>query len=107
VIEIKLHRLTSAGKGAWVAAVVVLALALPASAAAQGTDCAGPTGDQYCPQTEVLTSGGGSDDPSASADPAEGLPFTGFDVALALVAGAGLLGAGLTLRRMNRSRGTA
>jgi hypothetical protein len=87
---------------------VGLALLLPAAASAQ--DCAGPTGDQYCPNTQVLTgsgsgSGGDPQDPSATAS--GGLPFTGFDIALSLAAGAGLLGAGLALRRANRARDIA
>jgi hypothetical protein len=87
---------------------VGLALLLPAAASAQ--DCAGPTGDQYCPNTQVLTgsgsgSGGDPQDPSATAS--GGLPFTGFDIALSLAAGAGLLGAGLALRRANRARDVA
>lgn len=87
---------------------VGLALLLPAAASAQ--DCAGPTGDQYCPNTQVLTgsgsgSGGDPQDPSATA--AGGLPFTGFDIALSLAAGAGLLGAGLALRRASRARDIA
>jgi hypothetical protein len=87
---------------------VGLALLLPAAASAQ--DCAGPTGDQYCPNTQVLTgsgsgSGGDPQDPSATAS--GGLPFTGFDIALSLAAGAGLLGAGLALRRANRTRDIA
>jgi hypothetical protein len=87
---------------------VGLALLLPAAASAQ--DCAGPTGDQYCPNTQVLTgsgsgSGGDPQDPSATAS--GGLPFTGFDVALSLAAGAGLLGAGLALRRASRARDIA
>lgn len=87
---------------------VGLALLLPAAASAQ--DCAGPTGDQYCPNTQVLTgsgsgSGGDPQDPGATAS--GGLPFTGFDIALSLAAGAGLLGAGLALRRANRARDIA
>ncbi len=85
--------------------LVGLALVLPAAASAQ--DCAGPTGDQYCPNTQVLTgsgegSGGDPQDPSSTAS--GGLPFTGFDIALSLAAGAGLLGAGLALRRASRAR---
>ena len=88
---------------------VGLALLLPAAASAQ--DCAGPTGDQYCPNTQVLTgsgsgSGGDPQDPSATAA-SGGLPFTGFDIALSLAAGAGLLGAGLALRRASRARDIA
>jgi hypothetical protein len=88
---------------------VGLALLLPAAASAQ--DCAGPTGDQYCPNTQILTGSGGDSgggdpqDPSATAS--SGLPFTGFDIALSLAAGAGLLGAGLALRRAGRSRSAA
>lgn len=88
--------------------LVGLALLLPASAGAQ--DCAGPTGDQYCPNTQVLTGGGsgsGGDPADPSATGAGGLPFTGLDLALSLAAGAGLLGAGLALRRMSSSRDAA
>jgi hypothetical protein len=89
-------------------ALVGAALLLPASASTQ--DCAGPTGDQYCPNTQVLTgsgSGSGGDpvDPSSASGGA--LPFTGFDLALTVAAGAGLLGAGFVLRRASRSRSAA
>jgi hypothetical protein len=92
--------------GLGAALLVALLLAFPAAAGAQ-EDCAGPTGDQYCPKTEILTgSGGDSADPQdpGSASASGGLPFTGFDVALSLVAGAGLLGAGLVMRRAARDR---
>ena len=93
-------------------ALVGLALLLPASADAQasGQDCTGPTGDQYCPNTQVLTGGGsgsGGDPADPTATGAGGLPFTGLDLALSLVAGAGLLGAGLALRRASGSRDAA
>jgi hypothetical protein len=91
------------------AAIVALALIAPATSGAQDKDCSGPTGDQYCPNTQVLTGGGSAEDPG-SADPADaagGLPFTGFDIGLSLAAAAGLLGAGLALRRAGRSRGSA
>jgi hypothetical protein len=95
-------------KGISALATVVLtlaALSLPAVAGAQ-QDCTGPTGDQYCPNTETLTASGsgGSADPQDPSGQSSGLPFTGFDVALSLAAGAGLLGAGLALRRASQAR---
>jgi hypothetical protein len=89
-------------------AMTAAALLFPAAAGAQ-QDCTGPTGDQYCPNTEILTgSGSGSGDPQDPQGPSgssSALPFTGFDVALTLAAGAGLLGAGLALRRASQARG--
>ena len=92
-------------------ALVSAALLFPAAAAAQ-QDCSGPAGDQYCPKTEVLTGGGGGSggdtgDPQDPSGTSAGLPFTGFDIALSVAAGAGLLGAGLALRRASRARGAA
>lgn len=85
--------------------IAMLAFAAPASAGSQ--DCTGPTGDQYCPATQILTgSGTESADPQDPADPG-GLPFTGFDVALSALAGVGLLGAGLALRRASRPQDAA
>jgi hypothetical protein len=109
VIEIEGQPFMQLGKRAWAtfaAAIVALALIAPATAGAQDRDCTGPTGDQYCPQTQVLTGSGSGEDPG-SADPAGGLPFTGFDIALSLAAGVGLLGAGLALRHAGRSRSTS
>jgi hypothetical protein len=91
--------------------LAVAALLIPATTAGAQQDCTGPTGDQYCPPTEVLTgggseSGGDPQDPSGTST-SSGLPFTGFDIALSLAAGAGLLGAGLALRRASRARDVA
>ena len=93
-------------------ALVGAALLFPAAAGAQAAkDCTGPAGDQYCPKTEVLRSGGGSGggagDPGDPSGTSAGLPFTGFDLALSLAAGAGLLGAGFALRRASRARDAA
>jgi hypothetical protein len=111
VIEIRSHSLIRFVRGTCRAAAVtsaliaVLAFAAPASAGSQ--DCTGPTGDQYCPETELLTgTGTGSADPEDPADPG-GLPFTGLDLGLSLLAGAGLLGAGLALRRASRPQDVA
>jgi hypothetical protein len=90
-------------------ALVSGALLFPAAAGAQ-QDCTGPAGDQYCPKTEVLTGGGGDSgagDPQDPSGTSSGLPFTGFDIALSIAAGAGLLGAGLALRRASRVRDAA
>ncbi len=106
--EIKKHRTTALSTGArGFAAVLLVALALvfpAAAAAAQGQDCAGPTGDQYCPHTQILTGSGSGEDPG-TGDPSSDLPFTGLDLTLSLVAAAGLLGAGVALRRFSHSRG--
>lgn len=82
-----------------IAAATLFALPAPAGAA----ECDGPTGDQYCPETQVLTGGGSgtATDPSGGG----GLPFTGLDLGITLVAGAGLLGAGFALRRVSRHEG--
>ena len=94
-------------QGLAVLGLAVIALALPATAGAQGgQDCAGPTGDQYCPPIELTATGSGSgEDPGdpGTGTSSGGLPFTGLDLALSLAAGAGLLGAGLALRRASRS----
>jgi len=93
-------------RGLGASALVILALAFPVSAAAQD-DCSGPTGDQYCPATQVLTAGGSGEDPQDPSSAAGGLPFTGFDLALSVIAGVGLLGAGLALRRTSPGRNAA
>lgn len=83
------------------AGVAALALGLPGPALGQELDCAGPTGDQYCPPTEVLTgSGSGTGDPPGDSG---SLPFTGLDLGLTLAAAAGLLGAGAAVRRASRA----
>lgn len=79
---------------------LVLCLALVAPAMAQG-----PSQDGYIqegPQIVDSTSGEGAsgnpEDPGASA----GLPFTGMDLVLVAALGAGLLGAGVGMRRLTR-----
>jgi hypothetical protein len=47
----------------------------------------------------------GADDAAASAD--EGLPFTGLDLVLVVIAGLGALLAGVALRRSLLTRGSA
>jgi hypothetical protein len=71
--------------------------AFPAGAAAQ--ECDGPTGDQYCEPTDVLTASGSASSDPGDPDAAGGLPFTGLDLGLAAIAGGVLLGAGVALRR--------
>ena len=109
--EIKNLRTTELAKGARslaAALLVALALAFPAAAAAQGQgDCADPAGDQYCPQTQILTGSGSGDEPGGGGDGSGDLPFTGLDLTLSLVAAAGLLGAGVALRRVSHTRGSA
>jgi hypothetical protein len=96
-VGIRMKKRLSAATAALVAGVL---FALPAPAGAAETTCSGPTGDQYCDNTQVLTaSGAGSSD---STEPAGGLPFTGLDLGLSVAAGAALLGAGVALRRVSR-----
>jgi hypothetical protein len=71
----------------------VLALA-PAAAIA-----ASPTQHQYGDSLTQLAQGGGTAGGTGSASSAGGLPFTGLDVALLAAVAAGLVVAGLLLRR--------
>jgi hypothetical protein len=71
--------------------------AFPAVAGAQ--ECDGPTGDQYCEPTDVLTASGSGGSGNTGDPDAGGLPFTGLDLGLAAIAGGVLLGAGVALRR--------
>jgi len=80
---------------------------------AQTTD---PTDAQYDPVDQTIDSGlAGGDEgdagspggPTGSAAAADGLPFTGLDVALAGVVGALLLGTGLVMRRASRAPGAS
>jgi hypothetical protein len=83
-----------------VAAVAVMALALPTSALAQD-----PTDTEYEPavQLEVAASNaGGSNNGGDNAAPtssASSLPFTGLDLAAFAAIGVGLVGAGFVIRR--------
>jgi hypothetical protein len=103
VIEIKRQLLNPSGarsRSAAAAVLTALALAFPVTAAGADPECDGPIGDQYCPDTQLLTASGSGGQPDSSSG--GGLPFTGFDIALSLAAGAGLLGAGLALHRASR-----
>ncbi len=82
---------------------VVLAFAIPAPVMAQDSVVGGYN------ETEITDPGdpANSADPADPADPAaesEGgsLPFTGLDVALLAVAGAGLVAVGFGMRRLTR-----
>lgn len=89
---------------ALVLAVMALAIGgLPAAAMAQQVT---PTDEQY--ENGVLGAGTGAGTSSGTAtDPGSGseLPFTGLDVAAIAVIGVGLVGAGLVVRRVSRTRG--
>jgi hypothetical protein len=69
------------------------------------------TQDQYGDKTEVIGGGGGNlddpGDPSATSDPSTvgSLPFTGLDLGLMAAAAAGLVAAGIVLRRRSRPAG--
>jgi hypothetical protein len=71
---------------------VAIALMLPGAALAEN-----PTCDAYHPQLCETVSAS-----TTSADTEGTLPFTGLDVALLVVGGGTLLGAGLVVRRLSR-----
>jgi hypothetical protein len=88
------------------ALAVTLVLAVPAvgqqSPVTQG---------QYGEKTDVIGGGGGNlsdpGDPSATSDPSTvgSLPFTGLDLGLMAAAAAGLVGAGILIRRRSGPAG--
>jgi hypothetical protein len=78
------------------ATLVLLVLALPASAIAQS-----PADDVYNPLDSRQETPGAS---SQSGDSHGGLPFTGTDVAIFGGAGLLLVGTGVGIRRASRSR---
>ena len=89
-----------------VAAVAVMALALPTSALAGN-----PTDTEYEPavQLEVAASnaggsnGGNGGDGNEATSSASALPFTGLDLAAFAAIGVGLVGAGFVIRRASRA----
>jgi hypothetical protein len=92
--------------------VMVLTLAVATSAAAQSSvEGYEDRGGQIQAQVQGPGGGGGSS-PSVATTTTEGggggsLPFTGLDVALLLGAGGMLVVAGLAMRRLTRSPGSA
>lgn len=85
--------------------VALLVGGIPAVASAQQVT---PTDEQY--ENGLLGAGAGAG-PSAgttvATDPGSGseLPFTGLDVATIALIGVGLVGTGLVVRRVSRTRG--
>jgi len=79
-------------------AMFAVAIAAPAGALAQNID---PTDEQYGNGVVGVAAGGseGGGDSGISS-----LPFTGLDVAAIAAIGAGLVGAGLLVRRAARTR---
>jgi hypothetical protein len=93
----------------FVAAMAVLALALPATALGQ-TGQSGYTGPEGDIQEQIAGTGGGPGGGPTDADVSgdgSALPFTGLDVALLVGGGALLLTAGLGMRRLARRPDTA
>jgi hypothetical protein len=83
---------------------VIAILAFPATAFAGGTT---PNDDQYPTNVDSSGPGGEVNGVNGSNDVAPvqssgSLPFTGFQAAVVLLAGGGVLGAGLVLRRLGR-----
>ncbi len=88
------------------AVTACLALVVAAPVMAQS-----PTADAYSGVAGQLQGGSGDDgsgsDPAAATsngDDSGNLPFTGFELGLAVAIGAGLLGTGLVLRRGLRTK---
>jgi hypothetical protein len=79
-----------------VCVLFVLALAVPVYAQS-------PTQDAYEGIAGVEQGGGGSS-PSASGGGDGSLPFTGLELAVVALAGAGLVGAGFAVRRATHLR---
>ena len=82
--------------------LAILVLAVPSLAMASST-CQG-YGSQTCSSVGNgnVSSGTASNNASTSASSAGTLPFTGLDVALLVVGGGTLLGAGFVVRRLSR-----
>lgn len=82
-----------------VAAIAVMALALPTSALAQN-----PTDIEYDPAIQLEVAGGdpggGGNEATSSAS---ALPFTGLDLAAFAAIGVGLAGAGFVIRRASKA----
>jgi hypothetical protein len=85
-----------------VVAGCVLALSVAGPALAQT-----PTGDAYGGLAGVQQGPGENGQPTAARAEGGELPFTGFELGVIGLVGAGLLGTGLVMRRTLRSRGQA
>jgi hypothetical protein len=88
--------------GLMVVAGCVLALSVAGSAFAQT-----PTGDAYGGLAGVQQGPGDNGSPTATTSDSGTLPFTGLELGVFALVGAGLLGTGLIMRRTLRSRGQA
>ncbi len=89
---------------AFLLAVVFASLALTAPAFAQTA-----TEDAYdsVVGAQEFGGGGGSDNAAQAADSSGSLPFTGLELGVIALMGAGLLGTGVAIRRVSRTRPTA
>jgi hypothetical protein len=86
--------------------VCILALAAgPAMAQPTATQDAYPTADAYGGQVGAQQTGGGSGGggPTVSSGSTGSLPFTGFQLGMAALVGAGMIGTGFVLRRTVRA----
>jgi hypothetical protein len=89
-----------------IAVVLVIALAIPAAAIAQGD----PTDAQYQPAAQQVGAGGGGGGGVGGEVAAggldervvSGLPFTGFDLMAMGMAAVAIAGTGVVLRRLSR-----
>jgi hypothetical protein len=88
-----------------IAVVLVIALAIPAAAIAQGD----PTDAQYQPAAQQVSAGGGGGGAGGEVAAGgldervvSGLPFTGFDLMAMGMAAVAIAGTGVVLRRLSR-----
>lgn len=80
----------------------VLALSVAGNAMAAGSSSCSAYNPQTCSTVTTTTTPAVGGVTTSQATTTSTLPFTGMDVALLLVGGAGLLGAGLVVRRLSR-----
>ena len=88
------------------ALLLTLALAVPALAQGPSQDGYTPDGPQAIEQTDrsgdPSTANDASSPNASSSDGSGSLPFTGMDLVLMAIFGAGLLGVGVGMRRLTR-----
>jgi hypothetical protein len=78
-------------------ALAMLAIAAPSAALAQGSD---PSEAQYAPTSQQIAAGGGGEDPGEGGQ-IGGLPLTGLDLGVLVIAATVLVGTGVALRRLS------
>jgi hypothetical protein len=79
-------------------ALAVFALTIPATALAAGND---PTAAQYAPTNQQIAAGGGGGSTPTGGGNIAGLPLTGLDLGVLLIAATVLVGTGVALRKLS------